>query len=58
MNLKQLLKISIEWWEKLSVGMGDKTSIVDFVDRYLGYDEYGELSQKGLKAILSFVLRG
>ena len=25
--------------------MGDKRSIVEFVDRYLPYDEYGELSK-------------
>lgn len=28
---------------------GDKHSVVNFVDRYLGYDEYGELSRDKLR---------
>ena len=36
----------------------DRKNIVEFVDRYLGYDEYGELQKKDLKDILTFVIGG
>ena len=37
---------------------GDKRHIVEFVDRYLPYDEYGELSRGEMRDILIFVIGG
>ncbi len=35
---------------------GEKDSIVHFVDRYLDYDEYGELQKTDLRTTLAFII--